>query len=128
MKRTLALLTFFCAFFCLLQTASAQSVNKPAANKAADYSCSYYDAANNKYYCVETTAACNVAHAFVKESTSTASPTLIVLSLISSSGGCQTFEGSLALPTGNIIVVNVVSCGCGSSLTTHVFFARDFVK
>ncbi len=124
MKRSLSLFALLCAFLCLCQTGVAQS----ASAKVTDYSCNYYDALGGKYYCVETSAACNVAHAFVKESGSTASPTLIVLTYQGDSNGCQNYEGSLALPSGNIIVVHVISCGCGSSLTTHVFFARDLAK
>ncbi|KAA2243433.1 hypothetical protein F0L74_13120 [Chitinophaga agrisoli] len=128
MKRSLALSAFLCAFFCLYQFTSAMAASKPATGKPADYSCNYYDALGGKYYCVETSAACNVAHAFVKESGSTASPTLIVLTYQGDSNGCQNYEGSLTLPSGNIIVVHVLSCGCGSSITTHVFFARDLLK
>lgn len=126
MKRSL-LLSVLCAFICLLYVNTSIAAEKPSPKKGADYSCNYYDASSGKYYCVETSAACTVAHAYVKESGSPASPTLIVLSYIgTTNNNCQMFEGSLSLPTGNIIIVNVVSCGCGSSLTTYVRFNRDF--
>ncbi|WP_298738725.1 hypothetical protein [uncultured Chitinophaga sp.] len=126
MKRSLAL-SLLCAFMCLFFVSSSFAAEKPTPEKTFDYSCSYYDASSGKYYCVETSAACNVAHAYVKESGSAASPTLIVLSYIgTNASNCQMYEGSLSLPTGSIIVVNVVSCGCGSSLTTYVRFFRDF--
>lgn len=128
MKRSLALTALLCAFFCLFHVAGAQAAHKPLTAKPADYSCSYYDASSGKYYCVETTAACNVAHAFVKEAGSTATPTLIVLTYMGNINGCQHYQGSLLLPTGSIIVVDVVSCSCGSSLETHVFFVRDLLK
>lgn len=125
MKRSLALSALLCAFFCLFYVSSSIAAEKPSTKKTADYSCSYYDQSTGKYYCVETTAACNVAHAYVKESGSTATPTLIVLSYIGNYNGCPMYEGSLLLPGSRIIVVNVISCGCGSSLTTHVYFASD---
>lgn len=125
MKRSLVLAALLCAFFCLYHVTSSVAAEKPSTKKPADYSCSYYDASTGKYYCVETTAACNVAHAYVKESGSTATPTLIVLSFIGNYNGCPMYEGSLPLSGGRVIVVNVVSCGCGSSLTTHVYFVTD---
>jgi hypothetical protein len=124
MKRSLALSALLCAFLCLYHFTASPAPKVPL-NKGADYSCSYYDASTGKYYCVETTAACNVAHAYVKEAGSTASPTLIVLACKGTLNGCPNYEGSLQLPTGSIIVVNVTACGCGSSLTTHVFFVND---
>jgi hypothetical protein len=127
MKRSLALSALLCAFFCLfIITGSAAS--KPLTGKPADYSCSYYDAATGKYYCVETTAVCNIAHAFVKENGTSGSPTLIVLTYLGTSNGCQNYEGSLVLPDNRIIVVNVTSCGCGSNLTTHVRFFPDLAR
>lgn len=124
MKKPFTFSVLLCALFCLFYASNGRSAGKPAAaiNKTADYSCSYFDDMTGKYYCVETSAACNVAHAYVKESGSTASPTLIVLTYRGDMNGCQYFEGSLQLPTGSTIVVGVVSCGCGSSITTHVFF------
>ncbi|GAA0549835.1 hypothetical protein [Chitinophaga japonensis] len=124
MKKPFAFSVLLCALFCLLHVSNGWSAAQPAASiaKAADYSCSYYDDMTGKYYCVETSATCNIAHAFVKESGSTASPTLIVLTYQGNINGCQYFEGSLLLPTGSTIVVGVVSCSCGSSITTHVFF------
>jgi len=124
MKKPFTFSVLLCALFCLLHVSSSRAACKPAAAIAqtADYSCSYFDDMTGKYYCVETSAACDVAHAFVKESGSTGSPTLIVLTYQGNMNGCQYFEGSLQLPTGSTIVVGVVSCGCGSSITTHVFF------
>jgi hypothetical protein len=125
MKRTLALSALLCAFFCMFTITYTSAAGKPVPDKPFDYSCSYYDATTGKYYCVETTAACNIAHAFVKESGTSGSPTLIVLTYIGNANGCQLYEGSLQLPNNRIIVVNVTSCGCGSNLTTYVRFFPD---
>ena len=116
-------------FCCLLFVSAAHASDKkpkPKSTKARDYGCSYYYSGTGKNYCVETSAACTVAHAYVKESGSTASPVLIVLTLKSSSNGCLTFEGSLAIAPGHLIVVNVQTCDCGNNLSTHVFFVGDF--
>src|SRR5690606_1231152 len=78
MKKPFTFSVLLCALFCLLHVSSSRAACKPAAAIAqtADYSCSYFDDMTGKYYCVETSAACDVAHAFVKESGSTGSPTL----------------------------------------------------
>jgi len=124
MKKALVLSTLFCLVFCLCHVNVSHSASKPPA-KTADKRCDYYDSRGDKYYCVETSAACNIAHAYVSEAGSTATPTLVVLSLFSTSGSCKTYEGSLTLPSGNIIVIDVITCDCGNTLTTHVRFVRD---
>jgi hypothetical protein len=116
-------LMFFALLCCVLFLSAAPAPVKPKLKAARDYSCSYFNDFNGKYYCVETSAACSIAHAYVKESTSTASPVLVVCNQ-TSSGTCPIFEGSMQLADGSIIVIDVVSCGCGSSITTHVFFTR----
>ena len=122
MRTHLLFLCLLCSTFFL---SVARASDKPRPSKAADYSCSYYDASKGKYYCVETTASCGIAHAYVKESGTTATPVLVVLALKSSTG-CPIYEGSLVLPTGSTIVINVQTCDCGNNLTTHVFFVgRD---
>jgi hypothetical protein len=124
MKKILVLSTLLCLVLCLYHVSVSHSASKPI-TKAADKRCDYYDSRGNKYYCVETSAACDIAHAFVSEAGSTATPTLVVLSLFSTSGSCKTYEGSLTLPSGNIMVIDVITCDCGNSLTTHVRFVRD---
>ena len=111
-----------CLLCCLFFVSVARASDKPKLSKIADYSCNYYNGANGKYYCVETSASCSIGHAYVKEAGSTASPVLVILSLHSSSGNCKVFEGSLTLSSGNIIVIDVQTCDCGNNLTTHVFF------
>jgi len=112
---------------CVFFLSAAPAPVKPKHTVARDYSCSYYNSSNGKYYCVETSASCSIAHAYVKESGSTASPVLVICNLHSSGGTCPVYEGSLQLADGSIIVIDVVSCGCGSSITTHVFFTRGGV-
>jgi len=123
MKKALVLSTLFCLVFCLCHVNVSHSASKPPV-KTADKRCDYYDSRGDKYYCVETSASCTIAHAYVSEQGSSASPTLVILSLFSTSGSCKTFEGSLVLPSGNTIIIDVVTCDCGITLTTHVRFAR----
>lgn len=121
MRKHIVLLSLLC---CTLFTAAHAADKHPKA-KANDYSCNYYSSRTGLYYCVETSAACTVSHAYIKPANSTASPTLVVLALKSSINGCLTFEGSLDIGNGDLIVVNVQTCDCGNHITTHVFFARD---
>lgn len=109
-----------CLFF--VSVARASDKPKPKTSQAADYSCSYYCSANGKYYCVETSASCSIGHAYVKESGSTASPVLVILSLHSTSGSCKIYEGSITLSPGIIMVIDVQTCDCGNNLNTYVFF------
>jgi len=111
-----------CLFFVSVARASDKPKPTPKTSQGADYSCNYYCSANGKYYCVETSASCSIGHAYVKESGSTASPVLVILSLHSTSGSCKIYEGSITLSTGIIMVIDVQTCDCGNSLTTHVFF------
>jgi hypothetical protein len=119
-KHVLFLCLVFTAFF--VSAAHAAHKPKPEMQKTADYSCNYYNDINGKYYCIETSASCTVAHAWYKESGSTASPVLIVLSKQPSSGVNDMFEGYTVLPGGSYLIVNVISNGCGSNITTYVRF------
>jgi hypothetical protein len=122
MKKSL-ILSALCMALCLVYVQVSRSAVKPHA-KVTDTTCGWYDSFGNKYYCVETSASCTVAHAYVSEQGSTATPTLVILSLISTSGSCKTFEGSLVLPSGNTMVIDVITCDCGITLTTHVRFVK----
>lgn len=119
MKKHLTYLLILC--FTLFANAHAADKVKPVKKVKADASCNYYNDLNGKYYCVETSSTCDIAHAWYKESGSTASPQLIVLSKTSSSP-CTRFEGYATLPGGGYIVVYVETCTCGNSLTTYVQF------
>jgi len=106
---------------CFTFFATAHATDKVKATKRADSSCSYFNDLNGKYYCVETSSTCDIAHAWYKESGSTAPAQLIVLSKTGGST-CTLFEGSATLPGGGYIVVYVQTCNCGSTLTTNVNF------
>lgn len=123
MKKHLISLCLLCCLF-VVSVAHASDKPKPKLKSfnETEYSCSYYNAANGKYYCVETSAGCDIGHAYVKESGSAGSPVLVILSLKFTSGSCKYFEGSLTLSTGNIMVIDVDTCDCGSTITTHVFY------
>lgn len=107
--------------FTMFASAHATDKVKPSKKAKADVSCNYYNDLNGKYYCVETSATCDIAHAWWKESGSTGSSQLIVLTKTGSST-TTTFEGHATLPGGGYIVVYVLTSTCGSSLTTYVQF------
>jgi len=121
-KHLISLCLLCCLFAVSVARASDKPKPKPKSFNETEYSCSYYNAANGKYLCIETSAGCDIGHAYVQESGSTASPVHVILSLIHTSGSCKHFEGSLTLPTGNILVIDVDTCDCGSTITTHVIF------